>query len=64
MKNIEPKVNDYARYSITEAATLLGIHRTSLWRYTMQGLIPCKYFRNGRKFYLGKEIIKFWKTIN
>ena len=64
MSSTEPLVKDTGRYTISQAAELLGIHRTSLWRYTVQGLIPCKYMRNGRKFYLGKELVKFWKTIN
>lgn len=60
---IEPKVSATGRYSVTEAASALGIHRNSLRKYTEQGAIKCGFRRpTARKFYLGSEIIKFWKA--
>lgn len=60
---IEPKVNANGRYSVTQASEALGIHRNTLRNYTEQGLIKCGFRRESfRKFYEGKEIIRFWKA--
>lgn len=61
--SIEPKVAETGRYSVTETAAALGIHRNSLRNYTEQGHIKCGYRRQtGRKFYLGSDILKFWRA--
>ena len=53
---IEPKVNKEGRYSVTET--------NSLRKYTELGLIKCGLRKQtGRKFYLGHEIIRFWRTL-
>jgi excisionase family DNA binding protein len=59
----EPKISDAGRYSVTETAKLLGIHRDTLRRYTESRLIKFGLRRtNGRKFYLGSEIKRFWSS--
>lgn len=61
--SIPPVVNDFRRYTIDETCGILGIHRSTLRRYTDSGLIKCGYRREtGRKFYLGSEISLFWKA--
>lgn len=63
MTPLEPKVEVNGRYSVSEASTLLGIHRNTLRIYTNQGAIKCGFHKiNMRKFYLGKEILRFWKS--
>lgn len=65
MVNEEPKVPPTARYSIGEAARILGVHRNTLRRHTNTGPtgINCEHRKyNGRKFYTGLEIVKFWKA--
>lgn len=60
---IEPKVADTGRYSVTETCAALGIHRNSLRKYTDQGLIKCGFRKaTCRKFYAGREILKFWRA--
>ncbi|MGM9805853.1 MAG: helix-turn-helix domain-containing protein [Candidatus Aphodosoma sp.] len=60
---IEPTVSATARYSITQAAGILGVNRATLRRYTDSGLIKCGFRReSARKFYLGSEILRFWKA--
>ena len=60
---IEPNINATGRYSIGEASALLGMHRNTLRKYTEQGYIKCGYRRtNARKFYLGVELIRLWRT--
>ena len=60
MVNEEPKVADFGRYSIAETSKLLGIHRNTLLRWTKAGI----GVRRGtmRKFYLGREIKRFWRA--
>lgn len=59
----EPKVLTSARYSITEAAHILGIHIKTLRNHTNEGVIKCGFRRaNGRRFYLGSEILRYWKS--
>lgn len=65
MVNEEPQVPPTARYSIQEAAAILGIHRNTLRRLTNIGPtgIKCQYRRsNGRRFYTGLDIVKFWRA--
>ena len=64
MVNEEPNVSLTARFSIGEAAKILGCHRNALRRYTKVGPtgINCQYRKsNGRKFSTGLEIVKFWR---
>lgn len=59
----EPDVSATGRYSIGETCAALGIHRNTLCRYTEQGLIKCGFRRaTARKFYLGQEILRFWRA--
>ncbi len=61
----EPQIVATARYSIGQTCKLLGIHRDTLRRYTdRQKVIKCGYRTIGNrkvKFYLGSEILRFWK---
>lgn len=58
-----PNVKEAGRYSVTQASQALGIHRNTLRNYTEQGLIKCGFRKASyRKFYEGREIIKFWKA--
>ena len=65
MVNEEPKVSPTARFSIGEAADILGVHRNTLRRHTNIGPtgIKCQYRKsNGRKFYTGLDIVRFWRA--
>lgn len=59
----EPQVSDSGRYSIEQAAAVLGIHRNTLRRHTQDGFIKCSFRRtNKRRFYTGSEIKRYWKS--
>ena len=59
----EPKVSDAGRYSATETAKVLGIHKDTLRKHTENRLIKFGLRRtNGRKFYLGSEIKRYWRS--
>ena len=59
----EPRISESWRYSVSETCQILGIHRNTLTSYTSSGTIKCGFRKmNGRKFYLGSEIMKFWRA--
>ncbi len=61
---IEPKVALDGRYSIAETAKALGVHRNSVMNYTNQGLLHCRFRKaTSKKFYLGSEILRFWRIM-
>jgi predicted site-specific integrase-resolvase len=58
----EPKVQLSSRYTVSETCELLGIHRNSLRKYTLEGRIKSVVRKStAKKFYLGSEILKFWQ---
>lgn len=61
--SVEPRVSLTGRYSIKETCKALSISRETLRRYTYAGHIRCGFRKNNaQKFYLGSEIIRFWKA--
>lgn len=63
MNSNMPNVKPVNRYTIDETCELLGLHRNTLRRYTEQGKIKCGVRRCPmKKFYLGSEILRFWKA--
>lgn len=63
MTPIEPTVNVASRYSVGEAAKILGVHRNSILNYTKAGLLKCGVRKaTKKKFYTGLELIKFWRA--
>ena len=65
MVSLEPTVSMSGRYSINETVAALGISKRTLYRYFEDGTIKYGIRRaNGRRFCLGSEIIRFWKSIN
>lgn len=59
----EPNVQENGRYSVTETCNILGIHRNSLLKYTNECKIKCGVRKTtNRKFYAGREILKFWRA--
>lgn len=63
MVNECPKVADSARFTIGKAAEVLGIHRGTLREHAEQGFIKYGISRqNGRKFFKGSEIKRYWNA--
>lgn len=62
--NTDPiNISDRSRYSSKQAAQLLKISRSTLKKYTDLGDIKCEFYKhNGRRFYTGYDIKKFWKA--
>lgn len=57
----QPNVKLDGRYSINDTCRFLGIHRHTLRKYSESGDIKFRLRQNGKtKFYLGREIIRFW----
>lgn len=56
-----PSVTLDGRYSVTQTCTALGIHRSTLLRWTERGIIRPVYRRaDMRKVYMGRDIIRIW----
>lgn len=56
-------ISKTGRYSTTEAASLLGVNRSTLSRWLERGVIKCGYRRhNNRRFYEGSELIRFFNS--
>ena len=63
MKPTKPNVHPEGRYRIKDACEALGVHRHTLRKYTDSGEIRYRLRRGGnKKFYLGREIIRFWEA--
>lgn len=59
----EPDVIETGRYSSKEACEKLGISKPTLWAHTNSGKIRFGIRKsNGRKFYTGADIKKYWKA--
>ena len=54
-----PNVSMTGRYSIGRTCAELGIHRNTL-RQIPETRLPKHHHMNGRTFYLGKDIRKYW----
>lgn len=62
MTSNEPNVSDTGRYSITETSRILEVSSETIRRHTKGGMINCKFSKvNGRRFYTGTEIKKYWR---
>lgn len=60
----EPEVCPTARYELKDASEALGIHKTTLLNWTKQGHIKAGVRKvNGRKCWLGSEIIRCWRAM-
>lgn len=63
MVNECPNVADSNCYTIGKAAELLGVHRDTLRKHAENGFIKYgKNRKNGRKFFRGSEIKRYWKA--
>ncbi len=56
------KIQSDGKYSVTQAAKLLAVHRVTLWRYVHAGkLRPYLHSANFRTRFLGKDLLKLWE---
>lgn len=63
MTNTVPKINPDARLELREAAAILNVDRSSILRWTTIGRLRCGIKKsNGRKYWTGAELIRFWKS--
>lgn len=65
MTGIEPVLPPTQRYTIKETCGILGIHRNTLHRKTMEGEIKGVFRQSGKTvktYYLGKDIMRFWRV--
>lgn len=60
IEHIEP----CARLELREAASALAVDKSTIQRWTKDGLLRCAGIKksNNRKYWLGSELIRFWKA--
>ncbi|MBO8467190.1 MAG: helix-turn-helix domain-containing protein [Bacteroidetes bacterium] len=59
----EPKVSATGRYGTMETCRKLGVCKDTLRRYRSEHKIRCGYRKeNGKVFYTGAEILRFWRA--
>ncbi len=60
----EPNVRPTDRYELRDASAALGIHKSTLLNWTKQGYIKAGIRKvNGRRCWLGSEIIRCWRAM-
>ena len=60
----EPEVSPTARYELKDASEALGIHKSTLLNWTKKGHIKAGVRKvNGRKVWLGSELVRCWKAM-
>lgn len=60
----QPNLKPNGKYNKSEASRALGISRHTLEAYTKKGYIRCRTSTiNGRKAYLGSDLITLWKKL-
>lgn len=60
MTTSTPEVLKSSRYSISDAARLLGVHRNTIRNAMKRGHLVYHIGINGRSFITGKSILDFW----
>lgn len=58
-----PNIAARGRYTASNAAKVLGIHRNTLLGYNKAGLIEKRESPMGRAYYLGRDLQKLWKML-
>lgn len=62
MTSERPNVTRDGRYSLNDTAKLLSVSTMTIRRHTKAGLLECgRWPHNGRAFYTGREILKYWR---
>lgn len=61
LANARPEVSDCARYSPGEAMRLLGMSRTTFYRRAAAGNLQCTTAPDGRRYYRGRDLLRFWQ---
>lgn len=60
MVNTQPSVVPNGRYTPKEAAALLGISVTSVYRYMKNNVLKAMVRPSGGFVFTGKELTRFW----
>lgn len=63
MTTKEPKINLTDRLELKATAEVLNVSKGTVLRYTQKGLLRAGIKKsNGRRYWLGSEIIRFWQA--
>lgn len=63
MTTTKPIIDPSARLELRDAAAALGVTKSTILRWSAEGRLACGVKKcNGRRFWTGSELIKFWKS--
>lgn len=58
-----PKIKAQSRYTLSQAAKVMGVHRNTVARWIETGLISSERGqRSRRRFIMGSELRKLWRN--
>lgn len=61
MVNSKPDLGDNSFFELREAAAVLGVSKSTIQRWTNEGLLKCSIRKtNRRKVWSGQELVKAW----
>lgn len=63
MVNVCPNIEPEGRYNMVESARILGISRSTLYRYMVDGKVKFGIRKvNGSKYITGLQIVQIWRN--
>lgn len=62
MTSVEPNIPDNGKYNTTQACQLLGLSYKTLMKRVEEGVLSVDIHKNGRKYFKGISIKRFWRT--
>lgn len=61
MTPIKPNIDPTGRYTTSQAAAVLCVHRNTLLNWVNSGKLTCLLSHTGRRVYLGRELMRLWR---
>lgn len=61
MRESKPEVQNSARYSVSQTAEILGVHRNTVGNYMKSGALGFSTRATTRKLISGADILKMWR---
>ncbi len=62
MISIEPNIPDGGKYTASQACVILGMSYKTLMKRVAEGYLAMDIHRDGKKYFTGKNIKRFWRT--
>ena len=61
MTTTKPNIDPAARLELRDAAAALAVTKSTILRWSADGRLTCRVkMSNGRRFWTGEDLLKFW----